>query len=140
MADEGSFRGVSDTAGRGGLLAFWLSSVLVARFRDGSPVLVVVLFVCVAASVAYCLFWLYARWRFGGLPSAREEKPVEEEAAGSQKSFSDSLTFQIALLAYLLITLNGYSDDLWLFVTYAPLPLVLAFDLLEKLYAVLRNR
>ncbi|MBB4918561.1 hypothetical protein [Streptosporangium saharense] len=136
MADEGSVRGVSDMAGRGGLLALWLSSVLVARFRDGSPVLVVALFVCMAASAAYCLFWLYARWRFGG----REKKLPEEEAAESQKSFSDSLTFQIALLAYLLITLNGYSDDLWLFVTYAPLPLVLAFDLLEKLYAVLRNR
>ncbi|MEV4092010.1 hypothetical protein [Streptosporangium saharense] len=132
--------GVSGAAGRAGLLALWLSSFLAARFRHGSPVLVVPLFVCVAVSAVYCLFWLYARWRSGGFFNRREEKPAEEEAADSQKSLLDSWVFQIVLVIYLFNTLNGYRDDPWVFLTYAPFPLMFAFFLLQRLYAVLRNR
>ncbi|MER7134272.1 hypothetical protein [Streptosporangium saharense] len=125
-------------SGRGGLAALWFFSFGVAKFRHGSPVLVVALLVCVAVSVSYCLFWLYRRWRFGGL-SDREKGETEEKAAGTKESLWNSWQFEVLLLAYLLVTLNGYRDDIWVFLLYAPLPLLLASILLRKVFTALRR-
>ncbi|MEU1876044.1 hypothetical protein ABZ470_01940 [Streptosporangium sp. NPDC020072] len=138
MVDESSVRGVSDMSGRAGLGALWVFSFGAAKFRHGPPVLVVALLVCVAASVSYCLFWLYRRWRFGRL-SDREKGETEEKTAEAKESLWDSWQVEVLFLVYLLITLNGYRDDIWVFLLYAPLPLLLASILLRKAFTALRR-
>ncbi|MFD0885520.1 hypothetical protein ACFQ08_13265 [Streptosporangium algeriense] len=138
MVGEGSARGVSDASGRGGLLALWFFSFGAAKFRHGPPVLAVALLVCAVVSASYCLFWLYMRWRSGGL-FGRGERKAEEKAAEAKKSFSDSWQFEVLLLVYLLVTLNGYRDDIWTFLFYAPLPLLLAFSILRRAFTALRR-
>ncbi|MFF4416254.1 hypothetical protein ACFYY8_27345 [Streptosporangium sp. NPDC001559] len=138
MVDEGSARGVSDESGLGGLLALWFFSFGAAKFRHGPPALVAVLLACVVVSASYCLFWLYRRWRFGGF-SDRAEGETEEKAAGAKGSLWDSWQFEVLLLAYLLVTLNGYRDDIWVFLLYAPLPLLLASSLLRKAFTASRR-